>query len=66
MKEQEKKGQGNSASNFTGLYFLLFVIVLYIILYLFDSEKTMDSLISSGEVFYSILPVLVFVIEDFD
>ena len=62
MKEQEKKGQNNSASNFTGLYFLLFVIILYVILYLFDSEKTMDSLISSGGVFYSILPVLVFVI----
>ena len=62
MNEHERKEQDNSSIKFTGLYFLLCVIVLYFILYMFNSEKTIDSLISGGKLFYSILPVLVFVI----
>lgn len=62
MKEKEKPDEGKSDGGFTGLYFLLFVIILYVIIYLFDSEKTVDSLISSGELFYSIIPILIFVI----
>ena len=59
MNGQEKKEPENKI---TGLFFLLFVIILYVIIYLFDSDKTVDSLISSGELFYSILPILIFVI----
>ena len=62
MKKQEKPDGGKSEGGFTGQYFLLFVIILYIILYLFDSDKTIDSLRSSGELLYSILPILLFVI----
>jgi len=62
MKEQSRKKQEKVETGFTGLYFLLFVVILYIILYMLDSEKTMDSLISSGGLLYSILPILLFVI----
>ncbi len=62
MKGKEKPGGDKPEGGFTGLYFLLFVIILYIVMYLFDSDKTVDSAISSGELFYSIIPILIFVI----
>ncbi|MFO7968163.1 MAG: permease [Archaeoglobaceae archaeon] len=55
------KQKGGSKRNY-GLYFLLVVILLYLVLYLFIPQETLESAIASGELLLRIAPILLLVV----
>jgi uncharacterized membrane protein YraQ (UPF0718 family) len=57
-EKNTKKSRKNLYINFS---FLLIVITLYILLFLINSNKTIDSLYTSWNIFVNIIPVLVLV-----
>ena len=60
---REGGGSGNGSSTFRyGIYFLVFIVVLYAVLFLLDSSKIYRALRASLNILIQILPVLVMVI----
>lgn len=56
-----KKNKENKKSN-QGIYFLIFVILLYISLFLFHPEKTQQALGASLDLFIKIVPIIFLII----
>ncbi len=57
----KKKGGSKRKRNY-GLYFLLAVLLLYLVLYLFRPQKTLESATESGNLLYQIAPILLLVV----
>ena len=60
MKNKENKEKRNR--RWSGLYFLGFVIVLYIVLFFLNPKNTSDSFKASGSILIKLIPVLFFVV----
>jgi uncharacterized membrane protein YraQ (UPF0718 family) len=61
QNKNDRNRQSNKSLSY-GLSFLAFVIVLYIVIFFFNSDNFFTSLKSSKDIIIQILPILVFVI----
>jgi len=59
LEKNTKKSNKNLYYSFT---FLMLVILLYIVLFFLNSNKTLESLFASWNIFVSIVPVLILVV----
>ncbi|MEF8849064.1 MAG: permease [Candidatus Thermoplasmatota archaeon] len=60
--KKENKLQKKNKNQFYSFIFLALVSILYIVLFFLESDKTIDSLYASWNIFLNIVPVLVVVI----
>lgn len=62
MNDKEKNSKKKKRNKLQGIYFLGVVIILYVILFIFQQDKTCTSLKTSGVLLIQIVPVLLLVI----
>ncbi|MEF8848895.1 MAG: permease [Candidatus Thermoplasmatota archaeon] len=60
--KKENKSKKNNKNQFYSFVFLSLVLILYIILFFLNSDRTIDSLYASWNIFLNIVPVLFVVI----